>query len=265
MRLHGSHVPSLTSQHVQSATMGSHVVGFTSVSMTRHQRSQRQLIAHEADQVRWGQCCADAAGGVRHPPQRPWGRSTTVPRHVGTKRRVTGAQGSPSTRGGSRPPHPMRHLPHAQHSRKTHFRRSERFFLTCSGGAGGLEPNPVTPPTCTDTEGTDRVTRFQPAASPSIRLERGSVRRSPHDFFPRGPLPLLPSPHRELPPLRHRGRPRISTSLSSPLSLHSPQAVTFRSRCPRLSTAERCAKWRSTEARLARQASISCRCRLATR
>lgn len=56
-----------------------------------------------------------------------------------------------------------------QIGRKLLFRRSER---SCYVGRVGLEPKRVTPLTCDDTEMADIVTRFHPAASRSIRLER---------------------------------------------------------------------------------------------
>ncbi|WP_245242166.1 ATP-binding cassette domain-containing protein [Streptomyces sp. NEAU-H3] len=42
------------------------------------------------------------------------------------------------------------------------------------------EPIRVTPLTCDDAKTTDKAARFHPAASLSVRLERGLVRRSPH-------------------------------------------------------------------------------------
>lgn len=50
-------------------------------------------------------------------------------------------------------------------------------------GRVGLEPISVTPLTCDDTETADITVRFHPAASPSIPLGWGSVRRSPHRFL----------------------------------------------------------------------------------
>ncbi len=47
-------------------------------------------------------------------------------------------------------------------------------------GRVGLEPKRETRLTCDDAETTDIATRFHPAASPSIPLGWGSVRRSPH-------------------------------------------------------------------------------------
>lgn len=57
-------------------------------------------------------------------------------------------------------------------------------------GRVGLEPKTVTPLTCDDAETTDKAARFHPATSSSIRLEWGSVRRSPHHF------PWVPHSHR---------------------------------------------------------------------
>lgn len=88
-------------------------------------------------------------------------------------------------------------------------------------GRVGLEPIRVTALTCGDAETTDIATRFYPGASPSIRLERGSVRRSPHRPPRSSDTPL---------PLRHL---RTTTQATPPKScVCTPEhALTPAARC----------------------------------